>query len=477
MKKLKAGAILLSAEWFSDISYDTTADTSANISQIVESATKDAVGVLEKHFEVIHPYPIATKADVQTALKDFKAAQVDLFVVCSLIYSGDDTVIDILREMPGIPVLVWSYNRYKKLPNITQMNDYFSVTGAPGMLQFCAPLKRMGIPYGFVFGVPGDETLDKELADYVKVLEVKKRLQSLNILSVGRRYEPMSGAWIDELKLKLRLGPKMVWLSAYEYAQAVEQLDEKRVRDFVDSQVALYETEEITDEDLMAAAKASIAVYDLAKKYNCQVVSFQDMDEEVHTFIGCRPQMSYQPMFEEGISAGMEADIDNALCTWIAKELSEGPSMYAEILTYDEEENFLVVGHAAMHDLRLARSQQEIMLTPDLEFMFSDRYKGVWNSFVCKPGKVTLVSLFEDNDQYKFVVSTGESLDRPGCIRYNSQALVRVDAPIRKYMRSLMYTGVTQHFILCYGDIKERVALLAKELHADFVDIDKVAAQ
>lgn len=474
MKKLKAGAILLSAEWFSEISYDTTADTTANISEIVDQAVKKTVAVLQKHFEVIHPKPISSQIDVQEALRDFKEAQVDLFVICSLIYSGDDTVIDILREMPNIPVVVWSYNRYKKLPNITHMNEYFSVTGAPGMLQFCAPLKRMGVPFGFVFGVPGDELLDRELADYARVFEVKKRMQNMKILSVGRRYEPMSGSWIDELKLKLRLGPKMVWLSAHEYAQAFSQLSEERVRSFVDSQLALYKTEELTDEDLMAAAKASIAVYDLAKKYGCDVVSFQDMDQEVHDFVGCRPQMSYQPMFEEGISVGMEADIDSALCTWIAAQLSEGPSMYSEVLTYDEEENFLVFGHASMHDLRLAKDPKEVKLIPDLEFMYADRYQGVWNAFVCKPGLVTMVSLFEDNDQYKFVVSTGESLDHPGCIRYNSQALVRVKTPIRKYMKNLMYVGVTQHYALCYGDIKERVALLARELHADYVDLDQL---
>lgn len=473
MEKLKVGAILLSAEWFSDISYDTTEDTTANICEIVNQAAKDVVGVLEKHFNVVHPQPIATKADVQAAISDFKKEQVDLFVICSLIYSGDDTVIDILRELPNIPVVVWSYNRYKKLPNITHMNEYFSVTGAPGMLQFCAPLKRMGIPYEFVFGVPGDEALDKELADVARVYETKKQMQSMNILSVGRRYEPMSGAWIDELKLKLRLGPKMVWLSAYEYAQAVAALDEKRVRDFVDSQVALYDTEEITDEDLMTAAKASMAVYDLAKKYDCAVVGFQDMDQEIHDFVGCRPQMSYQPMFDEGMSIGMEADIDNALCTWIAHELSDGPSMYSEILTYDEEENFLVVGHASMHDLRLA-GDGEIKLIPDLEFMYADKYKGVWNSFVCKPGKVTMICLFEDNDQYRFVVSTGEALDHPELVRYNSQAIVRVDAPIRKYMKALMHTGVNQHAALCYGDVKERVAMLARALDVDYVDIDQI---
>lgn len=472
MEKLKAGAVLLSAEWFSQISYDTTDDSSANICSIVEQAAKAAVHTLSRHFEIVHPEPIATKQDVAAALADYRRESIDVFVICNLIYSGDDPIIDILREMPGVPVILWSYNAYKRIPRITEMGEYFSVTGAPGMLQGCAPLKRMGVRFDFVLGVPGDATLDRELADCAKALEVKKRLKSLNIASIGRRYEPMSGAWIDELKLKIRLGPKMVWMSAYEYAKAVEAIDESRIDAFVTEQTARYAVQGVTDEDLRAAARASIATYDLCKRYRCEVMSVQDMDPEIHEFIGCRPQMTYQPMFDEGIQVGMEADIDSALCTWIAYQLSDGPAMYGEILTYDEEENLLVIGHASMHDLRLAGGN-EVKLIPDLEFMYADRYRGIWNEFICKPGEVTLVALFEDNDQYRFVASLGESLERPVWVPGYGQALVRIAIPMRQYMKEITTIGVTQHFSLCFGNIKPRLELLAAQLGIEYVDLDR----
>ena len=472
MKKLKSGAIFLSAEWFSQISYDTTDDANANICEIVQQAAAQAKNTLSSHFEVVHPEPIATAQDVEAALADYKREEIDVFVICNLIYSGDDTIIDILREMPGIPVIMWSYNAYKRIPRITKMSEYFSVTGAPGMLQCCAPLKRMGVKFGFVMGVPGDRTLEKELADYAKALEVKKRLKSLKIASIGRRYEPMSGAWIDELKLKIKLGPKMVWISAYEYAKAAESLSDVRLNDFIAEQKKAYSTQNVTEEDIRAAARASIATYDLCKKYGCGVISVQDMDPELHEFIGCRPQMTYQPMFEEGIMAGMEADIVSALCTWISYHLSEGPAMYGEILTYDEEENFLVIGHASMHDLRLA-GENEIKLVPDLEFMYADRYQGVWNEFICKPGEVTLVAMFEDNDHYRFVASLGESMDRPIWVPGYGHALVHTDIPIRKYMKDIATIGVTQHFILCFGNIKSRLEILAEQLGIEYVDLDR----
>ena len=472
MAKLKAGAVFLSAEWFSQISYDTTDDSSANICEIIQKAAITAEQTLSRHFEVVHPQPIATRQDVKEALADYRNNEVDLLVICNLIYSGDDPIIDILREMPNTPVILWSYNAYKRIPRITKMGEYFSVTGAPGMLQGCAPMKRMGVKFGFVLGVPGDETLDRELADFANALAVKKRLRSLNIASNGRRYEPMSGAWIDELKLKLRLGPKMVWISAYEYAMAVEDIPESRIDAFVAEQTALYAVEGVSIEDIRTSAGASIATYDLCKKYDCEVMSVQDMDPEIHALIGCRPQMTYQPMFEEGIMAGMEADIDSALCTWIAYHLSEGPAMYGEILTYDEEENYLIIGHASMHDLRLA-GENKVKLIPDLEFMYADRYKGVWDEFICKPGEVTLVALFEDNDQYRFVASVGESMEQPVWVPGYGQALVHIDIPMRTYMKEIATIGVTQHFSLCFGNIKPRLEILAAQLGIEYVDLDR----
>ena len=471
-KRVKAGLVLLSAEWFTQIAYDTTDDATANINDMVQDSAKKAVASISKFYDVVHPEIITSVAQAKDACDEFRKENIDVIILVNLIYSGDDPIIEVVRQMPGIPMLLWSYNVYKKIPRITGMCEYFSVTGAPGMLQGVAPLKRMGVNFGFVLGVPGDERLESELHDWAVALSVRKRMADLNIMSVGRRYEPMSGAWIDELKMKARLGPKMVWISAFEFAQEVKNLDEEMVKKFAEGEKAKYPVKDISDEDIIASAKASIACYNLCKKYNCEVLSFQDMDEEVHDFVGCRPQMTYQPMFDEGISAGMEADIDSALCTWILQNLSEGPSMYGEILTYDEVENFLVIGHASMHDLRLAK-EETISLIPDLEFQYADKYKGVWDEFISKPGEVSLVAMFEDNDNYQFVAVTGESLDMPVWVPGYGQALVRTEIPMVNFMKAICEYGVTQHFALCFGNVKPRLEILSKEMGIKYIDLNK----
>ena len=475
-EKLKAGLVLLAAEWFSQIDYDVTDDASANINDVVKNNAAMAVETVGRHFDVVHPDVIFSVADAKAACDDFRRENVDVIVVAHLIYSGDDPLIEVLLQMKGVPVILWSYNIYRKVPQITEMGEYFSVTGAPGMLQGVAPMKRMNVKFGFLLGVPGAENTDAAFADFAAALSVKKWLRELNIMSVGRRYEPVSGAWIDELRLKTCIGPKMVWISAWEYAQAVKAVDEELLAAFVKDQKERYEvSEKLREEDIVESARASIACYDLCKKYDCEVMSFQDMDPEVHDFVGCRPQMTYQKSFDEGIMFGMEADIDSALCVWILHNLSGQPSMYGEILTYDEADNFLVIGHAAPHDLRLA-GDNPVKLIPDLEFMFADRYQGVWDEFITPPGPVTLVAMFEDNDTYRFVASAGMAMNRPVWVPGYGQSLVHTDIPIADYMKAICKAGVTQHFALCFGDVKPRLRILADELGAEMIDLDKAYA-
>jgi L-arabinose isomerase len=472
MDQVKAGLALLTAEWFSQINLNSTDDPEANITQIVQENARQAIATLGRHFALVHPEVITTIEDAKQACEDYRREHVDVIILCNLIYSGDDTIIEIALNGQGTPFLIWSFHPEKKLQRITSMARYFRVTGASGMLQGCAPLKRMGIRFGFVLGTPGDARLDRELADWARALAVVKRLKSVKIAAIGRRYEPMSGAWFDELRLKTRLGPKVVWISAYECAQEARAIPQAQIDAFISGQKQRYQICGVPEDALQAAARASIATYNLARKYQCEVVSVQDMDEELHQLLGCRPQMTYQKMFDEGIVAGMEADIDSALCVWIVQNLIGSPAMYGEIFTYSEADNYLVVGHASMHDLSLA-GDHEITLVPDGEFKHVDRYVGVWDEFICKPGPVTLVALFEDNDVYRLQVCAGESLESPKWIPGNVHALVRLDLPLPRFMEDIATAGVTQHFTMCYGDVKPRLKIMARQLGLEYIDLDE----
>lgn len=470
---IKAGLALLTGVWFTQACFDSSEGEAVIFNDMVQNCAKEAISALEKHFELIHKDVITTEEQAKEACKEYKREDIDCIILVNLIYSGDETVIEIMQSMKSLPVLMWSFNMYKRMPVCKDMTTYFSLTGAPGMLQACAPLKRMGIKFDFVLGVAGDPHLDKELADWACALDVAKKMRRLKIGSVGKRYEPMSGAWIDELKLKTRLGPHMVWMSSYEYSQEAKKIPDKVIEDYLNDQKKRYRIEGVDDESLEVAARSTIGMYNLAKKHGCEVMAMQDMDEELNEFLGCRPHMTYQKTFEEGIMVGMEADIISAFCTWILYNLCEGPAMYVEILTYDEEENFIFFGHASTHDLRLA-GENEITIMPDLEFMHSNKFIGAWHEVICKPGKVTLVAMFEDNDCYRFIVSEGEVLDRGRMAPGYGQAVVHTDIPIAKYMKDITTIGVTQHFSLCYGDIKPRLKILADHLAIEYIDLDEL---
>lgn len=470
--RIKAGLAMLTAEWFEQTGLDVVEDPDLNIVAMAKNNAKEAIKTLSKHFDLVHTDLITTVKDAKNACDEYRRENVDIIILTNLIYSGDDTIIEIAQQMKGKPFLLWSFHPDKKLEKVPTMARYFRVTGAAGMMQGVAPLKRLNVNPGFVLGAPGDEELDRKLENYAKAYEVYKSLKELQIAAIGRRYEPMTGSWIDEFRLKTQVGPRVNWISAKELIETAKALPQDRINEFIADQKSKYEVVDIPDDAMEAAARASIACYELCHKYGCEVCSVQDMDEEIHEGLGVRPQMSYPPMFEEGICAGMEEDIDSALCVWIVQNLMNSVTMYGETFTYSEEDNYLVIGHASMHDLSLA-GDNEITLVHDGEFDQSDRYVGVWDEFICKPGDVTLCCLFEDNDRYKFLVCSGTSLKSEKWVPGNVHSLIRLNMPLEEFFEDTVEFGATQHFAMCYGDAKKRIKILAKLLNFEYIDMDE----
>lgn len=472
LSKPKAGVALLSAEWYEQIKLNAIDDPANDIGAMARENRVRAVETLSRHFELVHTDIISTLEEARAACDEYRRENVDIIIICSLLYSGDHPIIEIARQMGHLPFLLWSFHPDKKLQPLPTMASYFKVTGCSGMLQGVAPLKRMGVKLGFVLGAPDDDRLNSELEDYARATAVRKALKTLNILSIGRRFEAMTGAWIDEFRMKAEIGPRIDWVSPYELAQTAKEIPDERIRDFVADQKKRYKVVGVPDDAIEAAARASIACYELAHKYNSKIVSVQDMDQEIHDFLGVRPQMTYQPMFEEGIVAGMEQDLDSALCVWMVQELMNDLAMYGEFFTYSEEDDFVACGHASMHDLRFA-GDHEVLLIPDGEFFAADRYVGVWDEFIAKPGPVTICGIFEDKDSYHFVTLNGESLESEKFIPGNVHSKIKLNVPIKDLFDDLVHLGVTQHFTMCYGNAKPRIKILADQLGFNYYDLDE----
>jgi len=176
----------------------------------------------------------------------------------------------------------------------------------------------------------------------------------------------------------------------------------------------------------------------------------------------CRPCLYLPSVFESGIVVGMEGDLLGTVAQLVLSRLSGQPTMFTEIFTYDETKNEILVGHAGMRDIRLARSRSAVTITPDYEYPREEA--GVWMAFSVRPGPVTLLSIASTTDGIHFVVTKGEALPSEGRLQGYPNALVKLDTPLRSFFKVTTGVGTTQHWALAPGDLRKRVPQLASIL-------------
>ena len=143
----------------------------------------------------------------------------------------------------------------------------------------------------------------------------------------------------------------------------------------------------------------------------------------------------------------MESDLNSTLGMLAAMKAGSTPCMFSEIFTYDPKQNTLLMGHAGVHDPRLAAADG-VTIVPDEEYRRVDRCEGAWQEFILAPGPVTCVSLYDSGHGYRMTVFEGRSLGPPRRLQGFAHALVQPDVPEAALLPRLVGRGLTQHFAI-----------------------------
>ena len=179
---------------------------------------------LERSFQVIYPGPITTVEQAAAAGRRFRAEGAELLILVHLLWSEDGPLVRLLRESSGLPILLWCYNPYDRLPEHLSTQELFRASGPVGFLQGSAPLARMGIGFSYVFGHPEDTRLAAELSDYARAFAVRAALSSLRIGQLGPRLRFHGRRVRGRVPAALELGVSLVPLSAWRLAQEAKGL-------------------------------------------------------------------------------------------------------------------------------------------------------------------------------------------------------------------------------------------------------------
>jgi L-arabinose isomerase len=199
----------------------------------------------------------------------------------------------------------------------------------------------------------------------------------------------------------------------------------------------------------------------LAAERRLDVLSFNDISAEVHLALGLRPCL-YPPLFAQaGVHVGLEGDLGAATALFILQRLTGSPVFFVEIWVWDEAENIVVGGHAGPQNPEVALPEQ-VWIGQDAEFAQSDRTEGAHLLLIARPGPVTLLQLRGTPQGWQAIVARGQSLGGEPRLEGYPHAVVRLEAPLDRFIRQVARVGSTQHWVMAFGDALAEVQALCE---------------
>lgn len=452
--------LYLAAEWFWNMNIQS--GEAERYRELPAQVGRDMAAItqaLSETAEVIDLGLVYAVPQARGAADALRQQRCDLLLIVSLIWSEDAPLIALLQEVTDLPLLYWCYAPGEPLPAMVSTGELFRRSGPVGAVQHSGLLKRLGRTFDTVVG-PATAPVLAQIACHARAARLVRALRSVTIGLLPGRCDCMTGTWVDESRL-LRLGPRVQPISVAEYAAVARAIDDAAVTAYLDGLRARCPVREVGEESLRAAARASLGLAQLADDRRLDAIAIDDLAAELHAVMGIRPCLSAPGFFAAGRVITMEADLAAAVAMLLVRGMCDAPPMYTEFFTFDESRNAVLAGHAGMHDLALADTSGPVAIVPDYEYCESNALEGAWMEFRAKPGRVTMISLFDDLDGFKMVIAGGESLADGPRLQGFAHMLIRLDVPVADFFARAMRTGITQHWAIVHDAIQERMRALA----------------
>ena len=462
----KLGLLFLTAGWFIDIGASEGAF--ADLPRRLCENAAEMERALADEIEVVSSGVLATRAGVAEAMGRFHHEDVEGVVICPLTWCEDALILDAVADLRGLPLLLWCYLPAPSLPARMSMTDLFHGCGPVAALQASGPLKRQGVKFCTAFGSPQHPEAVHRVIAFGRAAHVARALQGARIGVLPHRCEIMPGTWVDDDRLRNEIGAEVEHIPLDEYQAICAAIPEERVMSFAAGLRAIYRVSpNLTAEGLRRGARVSLGLAEVAERYQLDAVAIEDVCEETHRTLGLRPCLFVPALFERAV-VSMEAEVGGAIALLMLRGLTGLPVMYTEIFAADETENTVLAGHAGMMDIRLTGT--EVVLEPDGEYAESEP-DSAWMRFQAKPGRVTLLCVFQDVERFRLIVATGEALGGPPKLLGSPSAHVRLDTPLPEFFTRCMQAGMTQHWALAHAEMAEELAMLAEMLGVEYVRV------
>jgi L-fucose isomerase-like protein len=421
-----------------------------------EEILKGAIQYLEKSGLEVKAYPeiVWDPADAFAAIDYFSTPQPDLLVLLHITWVLDSLQYIFINNLK-CPVILWGIP-YPETLSIGCVQHFGSI------------LWEHGINYKYVYGLPENANLIKEITRYATTAMLFKKLNSLRIALIGPRQTwRVTGSQdmtSEEWEFSMKFGVTIIHLEMEEILERA-----KKQENSVAKKILLRFKKEqrmgksvAGEENLLYAAKVYLATKEIFEHYTLDAAA-----AECYPKFGGLINLPSSWLADEEIVLDTEGDIGHTVLMAILNQLKPGPTVIAEIGSIKGDIIYLVHEGSSAHSITGDISKVQISSSGDL------------GTFVGTPFKVmpevTMVNLCGRENTYRMLVAkvSTEAVTHQEWVDGGSKFFAKVNLgnnAIHKFNRMLK-EGVDHHLLLKEGDLVEQLVDLCDLLKIRKIEI------
>ena len=420
---------------------------------VAKRFVKEAVSRLrEKDINVLLCQEVCEKSCVEEVVKSITSYRPDSIVFFVATWIEAPNVVSLALELSHYPLVVWGLRMYYE-------NGKRESTGSlPGASVLKASLEAIGLKPFFVVGMPNEPaTIDKVYTICLASSAVRK-IREAKIGLVGYASMGMYTAMFDPFSLRKVFGVDVVHIDTSEVFKEMSGVKAAEASSVADSWRKKYFIEsDVSEEDLVNAAKIYIALRNLVEKYKLSSITVK-CQYEFSKDLGFVPCVPLSVLADEGVVSSCEGDVPLTLTMLMLHYLTNQPIYYGDLV--DIRGNKVYLSSCGFAPLTL--SAEKTMGIGRHKYFF----KGLRSGIVLKKGEVTLARIGLVAGEYRLHVALGEVVETELRQGLFPAAEVELKGDVEAFIENVM----SQHYALAYGDLRKYLKILARILELKYIE-------
>ena len=421
--------------------------------------------------DIVYPGMVDTLDRAEEAGQAFRDAQVDALVVIAGTYLPDFITLHAINRCTSCPEVILFNTQTGN--DVNPKDNYVATMRNSALIaitQLAGSFHKMKRAYQVVVGEIADVEAYREIARLVAARQAATRLSRSTYGIVGHVFRGMYDLEFDRAKVKGFLGPEVMTIQAEHLIDLWKEVDNEEVEAETVKLLARFKTRNVTHEDAAKSVKLGLAMRALYKKFNLDGLCFLGQ-HYLEKMTGAPARMGASLLMEQdGFPVVCEGDVGGLVMMDLMKQFTGNMPLQAEWGQFDLKNNALfLLGHG-IGVPALAKDDSAITLTgsPE-EWGFTGG--GLNYELIMKPGEVTFGHVLNCGETYRMLISHGESFEFPALPCNELHAMVRLEKPVRDFLKELIAAGVAHHAIVVHGNCVEELRKTAERMRIEVLEL------